>query len=84
MGTQHDRRNQQLCCKRWGRVERNRVAFATFGMPRPPWRDVLLQHAVERLRKAADCQRRRRFGAAPKTEREHYAAQHYASRKLGY
>src|SRR6266850_206677 len=54
------------------------MAFATFRMPRLPRCNVLLQKTIERLQQTADGQRRRRFGATPKPERENDAA-----RKLG-
>jgi hypothetical protein len=66
--------DQKLFGERRRHVERDRVAFAALGMPCLPRCDVLLQQAVERLQQASDRQCRRRFGAAPETEREHDAA----------
>jgi hypothetical protein len=74
MAAQDDGRNEKFFGERRRNVERNCVAFAAFGMPRLPRCDVLLQQTIERLQQTTDGQRRRRFGAAPKSEREHYAA----------
>ena len=80
MAAQHDRRDQKLFGKRRRHVERHGVALAAFGLPRLPWRDVLLQEVVERLQQAGDRQGRRRLGAAAKTERQHGAARQFGDR----
>src|SRR5258705_3668930 len=73
MAAQDDGRNEKFLGERRRNVEGTRVAFAAFRVPRLPRCDVLLQKTIERLQQTADGQRRRRFGAAPKPERENDA-----------
>jgi len=71
MAAEHDRRDQKLFGERRRNIERHCAALAAFGLPRLPWRYVLLQQVVERLQQTRDREGCRRFGTAPKTEREH-------------